>query len=325
VPKARVCRFAPTLCAFRRARHSVKVYACVVDQDVERFNILNGVEMLVTFSNPTNYSRCHDRQGFERPSPQAFFAVSALLFVASLALTIVLCRSMSSMGEMPMPGGWTMSMAWMRMPGQSWAGAEATFVGMWSVMMLAMMLPSLVPVLWRYHQGIGGIGEKRRGYLTLLIAVAYFFVWIVLGVAVYPAGVTLATFEMREPARAMEVPILAGMVVLIAGLFQFTAWKARHLGCCREIPGNDHAFSRDAPTAWRHGLHFGVHCILCCASLTAILLIGGVMNLRTMAIVGAAITLERLTPPSKRLAQAIGVVIFGAGLFLILRAAAGFG
>jgi len=50
----------------------------------------------------------------ERASQQAFFGISALLFAASAAVTIVWCASMSAMGEMPMPGGWTMSMAWMR-------------------------------------------------------------------------------------------------------------------------------------------------------------------------------------------------------------------
>jgi len=44
---------------------------------------------------------------------------------------------------MTMPGGWMMSMAWMRLPGQSWPGAAASFLGMWIVMMVAMMLPSL--------------------------------------------------------------------------------------------------------------------------------------------------------------------------------------
>jgi hypothetical protein len=55
----------------------------------------------------------------ERASQRAFFGVSALLFAASAAVTIVWGASMSAMGEMPMPGGWTMSMAWRRMPGQT--------------------------------------------------------------------------------------------------------------------------------------------------------------------------------------------------------------
>ena len=63
-----------------------------------------------------------------RDSRRSFAAVSAAVFAASAAVTIVWCASMSAMGEMPMPGGWTMSMAWMRMPGQTWTG-ETRWVG----------------------------------------------------------------------------------------------------------------------------------------------------------------------------------------------------
>jgi predicted metal-binding membrane protein len=83
---------------------------------------------------------------------------------------------MSAMGEMPMTGGWTISMVWMRMPGQTWPGAAASFLGIWVVMMVAMMLPSLVPMLWRYPQAVGGPGETRLGRLTALVGVGYFFV-----------------------------------------------------------------------------------------------------------------------------------------------------
>src|SRR6266550_5802935 len=90
----------------------------------------------------------------ERASQRAFVGVTALLFAASTAVTIGWCASMSAMGEMTMPGGWTMSMAWMRMPGQTWPGAAASFLGMWIVMIVAMMLPSLVPMLLRYRQAV---------------------------------------------------------------------------------------------------------------------------------------------------------------------------
>ena len=66
---------------------------------------------------------------------------SALFFIASTATTISICRSMS--GGMAMPGGWTMSMAWMRMQDQNWPAAVFAFVGMWFVMMAAMMLPAV--------------------------------------------------------------------------------------------------------------------------------------------------------------------------------------
>ncbi len=257
----------------------------------------------------------------ERASRQAFFGISALLFAASAALTIVWCASMSAMGEMPMPGGWTMSVAWMRMPGQTWPSAAASFLSMWVVMMMAMMLPSLVPMLWRYRQAVGRTGEPRLGRLTVLVGVGYVFVWTVFGMAAFPLGVALATVEMQQQALARAVPIAIGGVVVIAGALQFTAWKARHLACCREAPGRGRTLPSDAGTAWRHGLRLGLHCSYCCAGLTAILLVVGVMDLQVMAVVAAAITLERLAPAGDRAPRAVGAVVVGAGLFLIGRAA----
>jgi predicted metal-binding membrane protein len=261
----------------------------------------------------------------ERASQRAFFGVSALLFAGSAAVTIVWCASMSAMGEKPMPGGWTMSMTWMRMPGRTWPGAAASFLGMWVVMMVAMMLPSLVPMLWRYRQAVGRTGETRLGWLTALVAVGYFFVWTAFGMAAFPLGVALAAVEMQLPALARAVPIAVGVVVLIAGALQFTAWKARHLACCREGGTGARPYvAADAGTAWRHGLRLGLHCSYCCSGLTAILLVVGVMDLRAMAVVTAAITVERLAPAGERVARAIGAVVVGAGLFLIAQAA-GFG
>jgi predicted metal-binding membrane protein len=257
----------------------------------------------------------------EGVSRRAFFGVSALLFAASAAVTIVWCASMSAMGGMPMPGGWAMSMAWMRMPEQTWPGAAASFLGMWVVMMVAMMLPSLVPMLWRYRQAVGRTGETRLGRLTALAGVGYFFVWTVFGMVAFALGVALTAVEMQQPALARTVPIAVGVVILIAGALQFTAWKARHLACCRQAPGCDRMLTADAGTAWRYGLRLGLRCSQCCAGLTAILLVIGVMDLRAMAVVTAAITVERLAPAGERVARALGTVVVGAGLFLIARAA----
>jgi predicted metal-binding membrane protein len=214
-----------------------------------------------------------------------------------------------------------MSMAWMRMPGQSWFGAAASFLGMWFVMMAAMMLPSLVPMLWRYRQAVAETGDTRLGRLTALVGVGYFFVWTVVGIAAFPVGVALAAIAMQQPTLARAVPIAVGVVVLSAGVLQLSAWKARHLACCREVPGRGRTLSADAGTAWRHGLHLGLHCTRCCAGLTAILLVVGVMDVGVMAVVAAAITVERLAPAGERVARAIGVVVIGAGSVLIARAA----
>src|SRR5262247_375509 len=131
----------------------------------------------------------------ERPSRRAFFGISALLFAASAAGTIVWCSSMSAMGGMEMPGGWTMSMAWMRMPDQTWLGAAATFLGMRVVMMIAMMMPSLVPMLSRYRRAVGKSGEPHLGRLTTVVGLGYFAVWTVFGLAAFPVGVALAEVE----------------------------------------------------------------------------------------------------------------------------------
>jgi predicted metal-binding membrane protein len=257
----------------------------------------------------------------ERASQQAFFGMSALLYAASATVTIVWSNSMSAMGDMQMPGGWAMSMAWLRMPRQSWPVAAVSFLGMWVVMMVAMMMPSLFPMLQRYRQAVGSTGDTRLGWLTALVAVGYFFVWTVFGMAAYPLGVALVAAEMQQPSMARAVPFAVGAVVLIAGALQFTSWKACHLTCCREMPARGTTLPADAATAWRHGLRLGLHCSQCCAGLMAILLVIGVMNLRAMVFVAAAITVERLMPAGERVARVTGAVIVATGLLLVARAA----
>lgn len=253
-----------------------------------------------------------------------FFGVCGSLFAVSVGVTIARCVSMSAMGEVPMPGGWMMSMAWLPMCGQTWPGVAMTFLGMWVVMMMAMMLPSLVPVLWRYRQAVGGAGERRIALLIVLAGAGYFIVWTVVGMLVFPLGAALASAEMHMQGLARVVPMEGGGVVMISGALQFTAWKARHLGRCRESIRCGRACPADAGSALRHGLHFGFHCVYSCVGLTAILLVVGVMDLAAMAIVTAAITAERLAPDGGRVARVIGGVAVAAGWFMIARAA-GFG
>jgi predicted metal-binding membrane protein len=254
-------------------------------------------------------------------SQRAFFAAAALLFTASAAVTIVWSASMSAMGGLPMPGGWTMSMAWIRMCGQTLSGTAVSFVGMWVVMMVAMMLPSLVPMLQRYRQAVGRTAEARLGRLTALVGGSYFFVWTLFGMAAFVLGTALSAVEMQHPALARAVPFAVGVVVLIAGALQFTAWKAHHLAFCRMAPERSCRLPADAGTAWRHGLRLGLHCSYSCAGLTAILLVSGMMDLRAMAGVTAAITLERLAPAGAHASRMIGGIVVAAGLFLIAQAA----
>ena len=220
-----------------------------------------------------------------------------------------------------MPGAETMSMPWMPMAGQTWPDAAASFVAMWLVMMVAMMLPALVPMLWRYRRAVTSQGDTPLGLLTTLVGLGYFFVWTVFGMAVFPLGVAVAAIEMQHPVLARTVPIAIGVVVLMAGAFQLTAWKARQLAYCSESPEPGCTLAAVARAAWRHGLQLGLHCTQCCVGLMAILLVIGVMNLRAMAVVAAAITIERLSPVGERVARATGILVVGAGFFLIARAA----
>ena len=257
----------------------------------------------------------------EQSPEHAFYGVSALLFAASTALTAIWCSSMSAMGSMTMPGGWTMSMTWMRMPGQTWPGAAASFLSMWIVMMMAMMLPALIPMLHRYRRAVKRTGERRLGRLTVLVGAGYFSVWIVFGMAAFPVGVVLAALEMQQTALARVVPLVAGGVVVMAGALQFTAWKAHHLAyCCTEVETCKRTLAANARMAWRHGLRLGVHCSYCCAGLMAILLVVGLMNLRVMAALTAVIALERLAPADARVARGIGAVVVAAGLLLVASA-----
>lgn len=288
-------------------------------------------------------------------SQRTFLGGSALLFAAATAVTILWCESMSEMGGMPMAGGWTMSMTWMRMPGQAWSVAATSFLGMWVAMMVTMMLPSLMPMLLRYRRSLEG--TQHLGRPTVLAGLGYFAVWSFVGIVIFPTGVALATLEMHEPALARAVPAVMGIVVALLGAFQLTTWKARRLACCREAPGcrppSAGAAAGDGgvaalgavaaaaaavgacadltagavaatntaagPTAaWQHGLRLGLQCTACCANLMAIPLVVGVMDLRAMAVTTAAITLERLAPAGQRVARVVGVVMIGAGLALLV-------
>jgi len=239
--------------------------------------------------------------------------IAALVFLASAAVTVAWCGSMSAMPGMEMPGGWTMSMAWMRMPGQSWSGAAATYLGMWTVMMIAMMLPALTPVLARYRAA--RLGDARLNAETALVAAGYFSAWTLFGAVTYPLGVALAEAAMRVPELSRVVPRVGGAFLAIAGALQFTPWKARLLACCRASPAR-RAVCGARESAWRTGLRLGARCMTCCLGPTGVLLVIGVMDLGAMALITAAISLERLAPNGWRFAQLAGVFATAAGLWM---------
>ena len=212
-------------------------------------------------------------------------------------------------------------MTGMSQPHATWPGAAASFLAMWILMMAAMMLPSLVPILWRYRQAVGRAGDTHAGLATAVAAAGYFFAWAVFGLVAHTSGTVLAAVETWLPALTRAVPIVVGVVVLVAGAVQLTTWRAHRLACWREAAPRGTALPGNMVAALRHGLRLGAQCGQSCAGLMVVTLALGFMDLRVMAVMTAAITAERLAPGGERVARATGVVVVASGASLIARAA----
>lgn len=249
-----------------------------------------------------------------RSIPVSFRVTYASAFVVSVAATIYFCLSMS--GGMEMPGGWTMSMIWMRMPGDTWLESGAMFLVMWLAMMVAMMLPSALPMFVRFHtsmstQGAGGVGVR-----TLLVAAGYFAVWLAVGSVIYIAGVLWAAAAMQSQGLSRATPALAGVVIILAGVLQFSRWKWAGLGHCRDpIACGATQEEGEQTNGWLHGLRQGMNCAVCCAGPMLVLLVVGAMNPLAMVGVAAVIALEKLVSQPQP-------VVYGAGGIALLAGAA---
>lgn len=190
------------------------------------------------------------------------------------------------------------------MPDMPMPGEAIMPAAMSVVMMIAMMLPVFAPVLWRYRAGIAGTSTPRRGALSALFGAGYLFVWAAISLLALPLGAALA-----------HAPIAGAVIIVIAGLFQFTGWKAHYVACVRRSPA--HAHPRGAANgvaACLEGVRFGLHCARCCGNLMAILIAIGGMDVPAMTVVTAAIASERLAPGRARVARAIGVAVVAFGL-----------
>ncbi len=127
---------------------------------------------------------------------------AALVTIAAWIYTIISAGSMSS--GMPMPGGWTMSMAWMGMGGRSRFADAVMFVIMWTVMMIAMMLPSVMPAVLLHRRLISSRverGDDPAGSQLILLA-GYFLVWTLFGLTAYALGMAVSTAATTRDSRA---------------------------------------------------------------------------------------------------------------------------
>ena len=247
--------------------------------------------------------------------------IAALVTIAAWVYTLHSARSMSS--PMPMPGGWSMSMAWMSMGHQSAFAHAAMFLVMWAVMMIAMMLPSVLPAVL-LHRGLlaarAARGDDAAGSQMLLLA-GYFSVWVAFGAVAYAIGMTIATAAMRSIEISVLVPAATGLALAAAGIYQLTGWKQICLRHCRSpLEFFARHQIRGSADSWKFGLHHGAYCAACCWGLMVIQLVLGVMSVPLMALVALIILLEKQWRHGETLARLVGAATTAAGIFLMLRA-----
>jgi predicted metal-binding membrane protein len=189
------------------------------------------------------------------------------------------------MGELPMPGGWSMSAMWLPMCGQSWLGAAAGFTRMWAAMMVPMMLPLALAPLRRYRATL----EGRASLLTAAAGLAWAATWTAAGLPVYLAGAVVAQMLLAMPALARMVPVMAALAGVGGAAWHLAAWRRRpaHPALTGALTG-----APVCAAALLHGARLGAHCVRRCTGLTVALLAAGIMETATMASAIAIVVVE---------------------------------
>ena len=249
-------------------------------------------------------------------SPRIPYLIAILVFVCSASATLYFNYSMS--GAMPMPGNWTMSMMWM--PMGTLLVSAAIFTLMWLAMMVAMMLPSTMPMLLLYRRAAAFRGEAHPGRAMFSVASGYFFVWTLFGITAYAIGMVITRGAMHSTSFSRALPLAGGVALCAAGIYQLTPWKTACLRHCRDpltlVAGH---LQQGRFGALRLGLHHGAFCAACCWGLMLIQLVFGVMNLGVMVAVAVVIALEKLFPRGEWFARAVGLAAIAAGVFIAAR------
>ena len=238
------------------------------------------------------------------------FATFALLIAWAAVAWVLTARSAAEMSGMLLGLGQVGT----RMP---MAMSAPVFGGMWITMMVAMMFPTMGPMVVAHHM----VTSRRGGgwISTLTFIAGYLVVWTAIGAI--PFAVLVVLGRLPFEGGAARVAPLAGTVLALAGLYQFTPLKTICLRACRTPIGFilSHDFRRGAPGAFAAGIAHGAFCLGCCWALMAILLVLGLMNLAWMAALSAVFLLEKNWSRGVTLARAVGVALAIFGIAVILR------
>lgn len=198
-----------------------------------------------------------------------------------------------------------------------WSAANLLAVWiMWSVMMIAMMLPSALPMILTFVRLSvrGGEPARARGFVT-----AYLSVWFGFSAVATAAQWLFQHLDWTDPMIVSRSPILTGMLLLIAGVYQFSPLKRTCLSRCSTPMGFLLGEWRPGTRgAFVMGLRHGLFCLGCCWALMALLFVGGVMNLAWIAALAIAVAVEKLLPGGERVAATLGLLLIGiAGIKLL--------
>ncbi len=201
---------------------------------------------------------------------------------------------------MPMPHQWTFADMWL------------VFL-MWAVMMIAMMLPGASPMLTTYASIARARGIAAR-LNVWLFAFGYIVVW-----TLFSALATITQTALQHVSLLSEglraTPLLGGLILIVAGVYQLTPLKTACLTHCRSPVSFFMTQWREGMTgAVVMGIRHGYYCLGCCWLLMLVLFATGVMNLLWVAAISVLVLVEKVGPYGKPIANAAGAVMLGSGL-----------
>jgi predicted metal-binding membrane protein len=198
--------------------------------------------------------------------------------------------------------------------------SASVFLAMWVTMMVAMMLPTVAPIVLAH---LAVTRQRGRGtYATLVFIAGYLLVWSGIGVVPFIAYKAIAQLS-DDAAHSMWLPVLAGAILIVAGGYQFTRWKRVCFDHCQSPFAFivTHDFGGGAASALRAGALHGLFCLGCCWALTAVLLAVGLMNLVWMVGIFAIFLVEKSWRHGLVVAKVTGVLLIVLGAAVIARPA----
>ena len=208
----------------------------------------------------------------------------------------------------------------MEMGGADWsAGSLLPLFLMWAGMMVAMMLPSAAPMILTFAAVSRNRRQQERPYVPVSIfAAGYVAVWTSFSLVAAVAQWILHREAMLSPAMASTSAWLGGILLLAAGVFQFTPLKRTCLTHCRApLEFIMTSWREGSAGAFRMGIEHGVYCTGCCWALMSLLFVAGVMNIVWIAALTLLVGLEKLLPRGRWFSAATGVLLALWGAFVM--------